>query len=209
MTRASNLLAIPAVAVTIGLLAAGSVAAQGTAPASQRQQPSPVTGDQAEDLVQRFTRRVEAYVSQKKKLEEGLPPMKPGAIASGAAETHESVLAARIREARAGAQPGDIFGDAVPYFRDLIRKDMRTRSVAEAHALLQESPSLAPVAVNASYPVKAALATVPALLLVNLPRLPDGLEYRFMGRDLILRDRGANLIVDFIAGAVPVARRQE
>ena len=57
-------------------------------------------------------------------------------------------------------------------------------------------------------PEKAALATVPPLILVNLPRLPDGLEYRFMGRDLILRDRDANLIVDFVSGAVPVSARE-
>ncbi len=57
---------------------------------------------------------------------------------------------------------------------------------------------------NAVYPERAALATVPALILTNLPRLPDGLEYRFMGRELILRDREANVIVDFVPGAVPV-----
>jgi hypothetical protein len=61
--------------------------------------------------------------------------------------------------------------------------------------------------VNTLYPEKAALATVPPLILVNLPRLPDGLEYRFMGRDLILRDRDANVVVDFVPGAVPVLKK--
>jgi hypothetical protein len=59
--------------------------------------------------------------------------------------------------------------------------------------------------VNADYPEAAALATVPPLILTRLPRLPDGLEYRFMGRDLILRDTRANLIVDLIPDAVPTA----
>ena len=53
---------------------------------------------------------------------------------------------------------------------------------------------------NADYPETAALATVPPLILARLPRLPDGLEYRFMGRDLILRDTNANLIVDLDPG---------
>jgi hypothetical protein len=38
------------------------------------------------------------------------------------------------------------------------------------------------------------------MLLDVLPRLPEELEYRFVGRDLILRDVKANLIVDFIPG---------
>ena len=40
-----------------------------------------------------------------------------------------------------------------------------------------------------------------------LQRLPDGLEYRFMGRDLILRDTKANLIVDVLHEAVPTVGR--
>jgi hypothetical protein len=54
---------------------------------------------------------------------------------------------------------------------------------------------------------KAALATVPPLILKRLPLLPEGLEYRFMGRDLILRDVKANLIVDFVREAVPTIRK--
>ena len=51
------------------------------------------------------------------------------------------------------------------------------------------------------------LATVPPLILNRLQPLPDGLEYRFMGRDLILRDSKANLIVDFVHEAVPTIGR--
>ena len=61
--------------------------------------------------------------------------------------------------------------------------------------------------INADYPEKAPLATVPPLILRRLPTLPDGLEYRFMRRDLILRDSKANLIVDFVHEAVPTIGR--
>jgi hypothetical protein len=61
--------------------------------------------------------------------------------------------------------------------------------------------------VNAIYPEKAALATVPPLILVNLPRLPDGLEYRFMGRDLILRDRDAQHHRRLRGWCVPVLKQ--
>jgi hypothetical protein len=60
--------------------------------------------------------------------------------------------------------------------------------------------------VNAEYPEKAPLATLPPLILNRLQRLPEGLEYRFLGRDLILHDAKANLIVDFVHEAVPTIR---
>ena len=89
---------------------------------------------------------------------------------------------------------------------DFVQGDAQTRGVRDAYATMQEVPGNSPPTVNALYPEKAALATVPPLILVNLPRLPDGLEYRFMGRDLILRDREANVIIDFIPGAVPIIK---
>jgi hypothetical protein len=207
MMSTSKLLANPAVrrrhavsrtlfalAVTTGLLISPLHAQQAT------------TADR-DAVLKAFTGRAEAYVTLRKKLEKGLPPMKDGAVSTGAAETHQSVLGTRLREARAGAKQGDIFGDATPHFRQILEQDMKTRSGSEEKAVLDEVPAKSPPAVNASYPEQAALATVPPLLLVNLPRLPDGLEYRFMGRDLILRDRNANLVVDFIPGALPAARR--
>jgi hypothetical protein len=54
-----------------------------------------------------------------------------------------------------------------------------------------------------TYPTTLPLVTVPAKLLRALPELPDGLEYRILGRHLILRDVKANLIVDFVRDAVP------
>ena len=52
--------------------------------------------------------------------------------------------------------------------------------------------------VNANYPDGLPLQSMPPSLLLNLPRLPKELEYRFVGRELILRDTQANLIVDVI-----------
>ena len=59
------------------------------------------------------------------------------------------------------------------------------------------------IAVNAIYPTNAPLSTVPPSLLLRLPKLPTDLEYRFVGRTLVLRDREANMIVDFLKEAVP------
>ena len=50
-----------------------------------------------------------------------------------------------------------------------------------------------------------AAVTFPPLLLQALPRLPDDLEYRFMGRDLIIRDGRTNLIVDYLSDVMTIA----
>jgi hypothetical protein len=42
----------------------------------------------------------------------------------------------------------------------------------------------------------------PHVLLEALPELPDELQYRFVGLDLILLDVDANLIVDILPAAV-------
>ena len=54
-----------------------------------------------------------------------------------------------------------------------------------------------------TYPTTLPLETVPGKLLRVLPQLPEVLEYRILGRHLILRDVKANLVVDFVRDAVP------
>jgi hypothetical protein len=157
------------------------------------------------EKVKGFLDRVEAYLALKKKLESGLTPLAPSDRTSGI-EQRQTALAERIRTARQNAKPGDLFGDAAPLFIEVIARDTKTRGRRDTGASREEVPARSPLAVNAPYPDRAALATVPPLILMNLPPLPDGLEYRFMGRDLILRDRTSNLIVDFIPGAVQASR---
>ncbi len=55
--------------------------------------------------------------------------------------------------------------------------------------------------VNDSYPAAVPLQSTPPTLLDNLPRLPPEMEYRITGRNLILLDTGANLVVDILRGA--------
>ena len=122
-------------------------------------------------------------------------------------KTRITSLAKGIRAARATAKPGDIFDGVSEQFRQIIQEDAKERSVRDAFAAMQEVPKKTAPQVNADYPETAALATVPPLILNRLQRLPDGVEYRFMGRDLILRDTRANIIVDFLHEAVPTVGR--
>jgi hypothetical protein len=59
------------------------------------------------------------------------------------------------------------------------------------------------VRVNGEYPPGASRSTVPPSVLLTLPPLPECLHYRFVGRDLILVDSVAQLIVDFLPAAAP------
>ena len=55
---------------------------------------------------------------------------------------------------------------------------------------------------TAHYPKKKPLSTVPPNILAALPSLPDGIQYRFLGRHLVLHDTRANVIIDRIPYAV-------
>jgi hypothetical protein len=59
------------------------------------------------------------------------------------------------------------------------------------------------VRINGQYPDTVPVSTVPPQVLAALPRLPDDVEYRFIGRRLILLDVHSNLIVDYIDDALP------
>ena len=70
-------------------------------------------------------------------------------------------------------------------------------------SLRRSEPVAVPLRVNESYPESVPLQTTPPSLLRNLPKLPPELEYRVVGRALVLRDTGANLIVDLLPNALP------
>ena len=60
-----------------------------------------------------------------------------------------------------------------------------------------------PFKVNGEYPKEAPLSTVPPDVLKALPPLPENLQYRFVGRHLILYCTRGNLIVDYMLNAMP------
>lgn len=118
----------------------------------------------------------------------------------------EKALADEIRVERAGAKQGDVFSPAAAKeIADVIVEDFVARPPKDQQAILLEVPMKSPPSINTDYPTTMPLATVPGGLLQKLPTLPEELEYRFLGRHLILRDTKANLIVDFIPDVVPAA----
>jgi hypothetical protein len=150
-----------------------------------------------------FTARVKAYVELVDKADAGAPPLKetndPAKIVVA-----QNALAERIRAARASAKAGDIFTPEIRQkFRSLLRPELKGKEGAQTKEVIkEESPDNLPLKVNAKYPEKEPLSTVPPNVLQSLPKLPEHIEYRFVQKHLILRDARANIIVDFIPNAI-------
>jgi hypothetical protein len=153
-------------------------------------------------MLKAFRDRVDAYVALHRKVEGELPALKETSDPTKIAE-REKLLGESLARARRGAKPGEIFDDAAPYIVKTIRDDWRHRSRADRAALLSEMPKKPNAGVNSIYPSTVPLLTFPPALLQALPPLPEGLEYRFFGRDVILRDVKGNLIVDIVRDVIP------
>lgn len=156
-----------------------------------------------------FADRTQAYVEMKAKVKKGLPAL--GAESSPEAiRQHEQQLATAIRHERRHAKQGDIFTPpVVPQFRTVIRRNFQSRDIRDALAAMQEVPYTGRLRVNEIWPSNFPRATVPPQLLNNLYPLPDGLEYRFLDRHLVLLDDEPHLILDFVRDVVPsIVRRR-
>jgi hypothetical protein len=191
--------------IAAALLAAGSFSAgaaqRASAPtpaASASQSPNPNAL-----ALKEFKERIDKYVELHRRAAKSAPPLKettdPHQIKNA-----ENSLAAAIRAERSAAQPGDIFTPAIQdNFRKLLSPPLKGEDGRDAKQILKDdAPGGVLLKVNAKYPEGAPLPTVPAHLLANLPTLPKEVEYRIIGKHLILRDTEADIIVDYIPNAI-------
>jgi hypothetical protein len=151
-----------------------------------------------------FSERVDKFVMLHRKLEATLPKL-PAETDPDRVYEHQQGLAKLLAEARAGARSGDIFNDETRrLFRRIIAVIVRGPEGRELVAeILDENTASVPLRVNGPYPSDVPFSTVPPRLIAALPRLPEELEYRFVGRQLILFDLHAQTIVDFMTNALP------
>jgi hypothetical protein len=169
-------------------------------PLALHAQPTNQPGDAS---TREFQRRLDAYLDLRGMLLQQLRPILPTASATELA-ARQTRFAQALRAARIQAKPGDLLSeDAAAIIRAAILDDFRKRTAAEERATFSEVPLAARPAINSPYPVNAALPTVPPLLLMSLPRLPEDLQYRFYGRHLVLLDSDARLIVDYLTNVLP------
>jgi hypothetical protein len=188
-----------ALAAVVILLAAG-----GTAPAaSSVLAQAPRVNADAKTMAD-FEARVNAYAALHRKLEATLPDL-PKEATPQQISAHQVPLARMIARARSGAKAGDIFTkDTRALFRRYLVRVFQGREGAELKALIMdENPGKLRLQVNGPYPESVPLSTVPPQVLQALPKLPEDLQYRFIGDRLVLVDVHANTIVDVIEDAIP------
>jgi hypothetical protein len=157
-----------------------------------------------------FHQRVQKYADLHEKIDGSLPKVKkeedPNVILQ-----REKDFATAIRAARPSGAQGDIFIPAIqPIIREVIKQETTGAAGKKARAMIlgegnprsEESEANVKLVVNGPYPSAAPLSTMPPSVLLKLPPLPDAIEYRFVGRHLILWDTKANLIVDILPKAL-------
>jgi hypothetical protein len=170
------------------------------------QAPAPVPSAEEVRVFKVFATRVQQYVKLQRDVEASLPTLKPTKDAARI-DWHEHALARKIAQARSGARQGDIFTDEVTrQFRRIIRSEFQGPEALLARKTIrpdQPAKAVARLHVNDVYPEDMPLTTTPPTLLNKLPQLPPELAYRIVGRDLMLKDTKAGLIVDLIPNAIP------
>lgn len=171
--------------------------------ADQKPKAAAATSKTDAAAIDAFKEQVRAFVALRTKVEQTLPPAAetkdPKKLAS-----QQQTFAATLIEQRAGVVQGNVFVEQCrPVLIRIIRDDFARRPRADRRALQEDLPANVKVAVNTEYPPALPLVTVPASLLKALPELPKDLEYRIVGRDLILFDSRSGVVVDLIRNAFP------
>jgi len=152
-----------------------------------------------------FKARVEKYAALHKDLAKGPAAQKEDTNAEQI-NAQRTALVSKIQAARATAKHGDIFSPEIrAVFRRLLAPELKGKDGRDAKAVLKDdapAPGTVPFRVNAKYPENQPKPTMPANLLLNLPQLPEPLEYRVVGQHLLLIDTATDLIVDYILNAI-------
>lgn len=152
--------------------------------------------------------RLEAYAALRRRVEGPLPPLRP-TTDMHAVYARRAQLASAIKAARPDARRGDILTFSVAaHLRRVIRDALKGVDVEamllDLYGEHEMRRGFRPQ-VHDAYPEWATRA-MPAILLLALPPLPDDIEYRLIGYDLVLLDTRADLIIDVSPRTIPSGR---
>lgn len=145
-----------------------------------------------------FEDRVKEFVALHEKIEATLPAL-PAQATPQQIDERQRALADGIKSARRDAKQGEFF---TPGMEALIKRVM-TEVLAGPDgdtikaSIMDENPGVPEILVNERYPSSVPLSTMPAQVLERLPPLKEKMEYRFIGRRMVLMDTEADLILDF------------
>lgn len=151
-----------------------------------------------------FLKRCNDYVVLHNKVNQGLPKL-PRNATPEQIDQGQQALSKGITTARSSAKAGDVIAPATQaYLRQVLTRVFSNPDGKQLRSsILDENPIDAAVGVNQPYPDSIPLSTMPPQILDALPKLPEELEYRFVGERLILFDHHAHIIVDYVDRALP------
>ena len=148
--------------------------------------------------------RLKEYIEGHQKLERTLPAV-PKDATPQQIDQNQRALEKLVQENRKSAKPGDIFTpEARPVIKRLLNSVFGGPDGKQLKSsIMDENPVGLKLAINSRYPDAVPLSTIPPEVLQTLPKLPEELEYRFIGDRLVLFDVHAHVIADFIEDALP------
>ena len=152
-----------------------------------------------------FDRQVMAYVTLHRQLARFLPPIHMFFDDEGGLVSDE--LRASLVAARPLARPGSFFTPAVAeLLKRRIDDALLYGAGYGAMPLYEPLPGEPAPTVNQPFPSVLGSVRWPALVSA-LPIVPRELDYAFWGRDLVLVDVDANLVIDVLSEALPEGAR--
>jgi hypothetical protein len=164
-----------------------------------------VLTDAEKATVKDFEKRVHEYEALHKKLSATVPAL-PEKATPEQIDQHRKSMTALIKKERKSAKPGDFF---TPGMVALAKRASRatvagTEGQEVKESIMDENPVTAwNLTINDRYPEAAPVTSMPAELLQTLPKLPEGQEYRFVGKRLVLVDACCQLVLDTTPGVLP------
>jgi len=172
--------------------------------AAQKRPAAPPTSAMDSNTVATFLNRATTYVKLRNRVESKLPNLSKDSTPEQIAE-HKKAFEDGVRLARGSAKPGDIFtAAAAEYLRRLIRTEFKGQDRGEVkEAILDADTTGVPLKVNYPYPETKEVSATPPTLLLRLPELPKELNYRFVGRHMLLIDKENGLMIDYMLNALP------
>ena len=154
--------------------------------------------------IRQFEAAIGEYVALRRRLAETIPGLIPNSTAVEL-NTASDALAAAVQQSRQDAGVGDLFvPPVVAVFKRKLNEAIRTTNLRQALAAIDDDePTIRAPKIHLRFPGASQMATMPPSLLNLFPTLPKELEYRIVGRNLVLRDVGAGLIIDYIPDLIP------
>ena len=151
-----------------------------------------------------FDKRVNEYMALHKKAESEQPKLSDKATPEEITKSKDA-LSLAIRAARPNAAAGGLLTPAVQaHIRRVFTAVFAgTEGANLKGSIMDENPVGLAIKVNDRYPTTVPLSTMPPSVLSALPKLPEELEYRFVGDALVIMDGHADLIVDLMPKSLP------